>query len=397
MSMLRCILACAAALAIGSASAQPADKVRIGFITDMSGLFADAEGPNGAVAIQMAIDDFGGKLLGRPVELLTADHQNKGDIAASKAREWFDTQNISLLYGGANSGIALALAGIANEKKRVYINSSAATSALTNERCTPYTLHYAYDTVALARGTGAAVVAQGGTSWYFLTADYAFGHALEADTAAVVRAACGQVLGSVRHPLNAPDFSSFLLQAKNSNAKILGLANASGDTVAALKAARDFGINRSMRMAGLLLFLSDIHSLGLRTAEGLLLTTSWYWDLNADTRAFAARFFEKTRRMPTELHAANYSATMAWLRAVAAVGTLEADAVMAQLKRQPLNDFFAKGYIRADGRYIHDMYLVQVKSPSESTRPWDYYKVLATLPGEKVLTTRTESKCPLLK
>jgi branched-chain amino acid transport system substrate-binding protein len=251
--------------------------------------------------------------------------------------------------------------------------------------------------VALARGTGAAVVAQGGTSWYFLTADYAFGHALEADTAAVVRAAGGQVLGSVRHPLNAPDFSSFLLQAKNSNAKILGLANASGDTVAALKAARDFGINRSMRMAGLLLFLSDIHSLGLRTAEGLLLTTSWYWDLNADTRAFAARFFEKTRRMPTELHAANYSATMAWLRAVAAVGTLEADAVMAQLKRQPLNDFFAKGYIRADGRYIHDMYLVQVKSPSESTRPWDYYKVLATLPGEKVFTTRTESKCPLLK
>jgi branched-chain amino acid transport system substrate-binding protein len=393
----RLIVACAAALAVASTSAQTPDKVRIGFITDMSGVFADAEGSNGAVAIQMAIDDFGGKVLGRPIELLTADHQNKADIAASKAREWLDTQNISLLYGGANSGVALALAGIANDKKRVYINSSAATSALTNERCTPYTIHYAYDTVALARGTGAAVVERGGASWFFLTADYAFGHALEQDTAAVVKAAGGQVVGSVRHPLSAPDFSSYLLQARNSKAQILGLANASGDTVASIKAARDFGINRSMKIAGLLLFLSDIHSLGLRSAEGLLLTTSWYWDLNADTRAFATKFFERTKRMPTELHAANYSATMNYLKAVAAVRTLDADTVMGHLKKQPLKDFFAQGRIRADGRYVHDMYLVQVKAPSESSKPWDYYKVLATLPGEKVFTSREESKCPLLK
>jgi branched-chain amino acid transport system substrate-binding protein len=393
----RLLMACTAAFAIASAGAQTPDRVRIGFITDMSGVFADAEGPNGAAAIQMAIDDFGGKVLDRPIELLTADHQNKADIAASKAREWLDVQNISLLYGGANSGVALALAGIASEKKRVYINSSAATSALTNERCTPYTIHYAYDTVALARGAGAAVVAQGGSRWFFLTADYAFGHALEADTAAVVKAAGGQVVGSVRHPLNAPDFSSFLLQARSSKAQVLGLANASGDTVASIKAARDFGITRDMKVAGLLLFLSDIHSLGLRSAEGLLLTTSWYWDMNAETRAFAAKFHERTKRMPTELQAANYSATMNYLRAVAAVKTTDADAVVAYLKKTPLKDFFAQGRVRADGRYVHDMYLVQVKSPSESARAWDYYKVLATLPGEKVFTSREESKCPLWK
>ncbi len=274
----------AAGLATSAVHAQ--DKVKIGFITDMSSLYADVEGKNGAVAIQMAIDDFGGKVLGMPVELISADHQNKADIAASKAREWIDTQGVTMLFGGTNSGTALAAAKVAAEKKRVYVNSGAGSSALTNEQCTPYTVHYAYDTVALARGTGSAIVDAGGKSWFFLTADYAFGQALEADTSAAVKAKGGTVAGSVRHPLNASDFSSFLLQAQNSKAQILGLANAGGDTINAIKAAKEFGIDKTMKMAGLLLFITDIHSLGLKNTEGLQFTSSWYWDLNDETRKF---------------------------------------------------------------------------------------------------------------
>jgi len=373
------------------------DKVRIGFVTDMSSLYSDVDGKNGAMAIQMAIDDFGGKVLGKPIELLTADHQNKADIAASKAREWMDTQNLSMLVGGTNTATGLAMAKVAEEKKRVFMVNGAGGSALTNEQCTPYTIHYAYDTVALAKGTAGAIVKQGGKSWYFLTADYAFGQLLERDATNVVKGAGGQVVGSVRHPLNASDFSSFLLQAQNSKAQILGLANAGGDTINAIKAAKEFGITKSMKLAGLLVFITDIHSLGLKNTEGLLLTTSWDWNLNDETRAFGKRFFEKAKRMPTDIQAADYSATMNYLKAVDATKTTDSDKVIAYLKSHPLKDFYAQGTIRPDGRYVHDMYLMQVKSQAESTTPWDYYKVVSKLPGDQVYTTKAESKCALWK
>ena len=373
------------------------DKVKIGFITDMSSLYSDVDGKNGAVAIQMAIDDFGGKVLGMPIELVSADHQNKADIAASKAREWIDTQGLTMLLGGTNSGTGLAMAKVAQEKKRVFMVNGAGTSALTNEQCSPYTVHYAYDTVALAKGTGGAVVDKGGKDWFFLTADYAFGAALENDTARVVKEKGGRVMGSVKHPLNASDFSSFLLQAQNSKAQILGLANAGGDTINAIKAAKEFGINKTMKMAGLLVFVTDIHSLGLKNTEGLLLTTSWDWNLNDQSRAFGRKFFAKTKRMPTDIQAADYSATMTYLKAIAAAKTTDADKVMEKLKSTPIDDFYAKGHIRPDGRFVHDMYLVQVKAPAESKEPWDYYKVVSKLPGEQVFTTKAESKCALWK
>ncbi|MFZ3124856.1 MAG: ABC transporter substrate-binding protein [Acidovorax sp.] len=386
----------AAGLATSAVQAQ--EKVKIGYITDMSSLYSDVEGKGGATAIQMAIDDFGGKVLGQPIELLSADHQNKADIAASKAREWIDTQGVTMVFGGTNSGAALATAKVAQEKKRVYFNNGAGSSALTNEQCTPYTVHYAYDTVALAKGTGGAVVDSGGKSWFFLTADYAFGHSLESDTSAVVKAKGGTVVGAVRHPLNASDFSSFLLQAQNSKAQILGLANAGGDTVNAIKAAREFGINKTMKIAGLLVFLSDIHSLGLKNTEGLLHTTSWYWDKDDESRKFADRYFARMKRMPTDVQAADYSATTTYLKAVAAVKSTDADKVMEYMKKTPINDFFAKGgVIRPDGRMVHEMYLVQVKSQAESRKPWDYLKIIKKIPGEQVFTTKAESKCALWK
>jgi len=387
-----------AALALTlAAGVQAQEKVKIGLITDMSSLYSDVEGKNGALAIQMAIDDFGGKALGQPIELMSADHQNKADIAASKAREWIDTAGLTMVFGGTNSGTALAMAKVAQEKKRVYFNNGAASSALTNEQCSPYTVHYAYDTVALAKGTGAAVVDQGGKTWFFLTADYAFGHALEADTTKVIKEKGGTVVGAVRTPLNASDFSSFLLQAQNSKAQILGLANAGGDTINSIKAAKEFGIDKTMKTAGLLVFLSDIHSLGLKNTEGLLHTTSWYWDLNDDTRKWSARFFDKTKRMPTDVQAADYSATMTYLKAVEAAKTTDADKVMEQIRKTPISDFYAKGSVRADGRFVHDMYLVEVKKPAESKKPWDYLKVVKTLPGDQVYTTKAESKCALWK
>ena len=386
----------AAGLATSAVQAQ--EKVKIGFITDMSSLYSDVEGKGGATAIQMAIDDFGGQVLGQPIELLTADHQNKADIAASKAREWIDTQGVTMVFGGTNSGTALATAKVAQEKKRVYFNNGAGSSALTNEQCTPYTVHYAYDTVALAKGTGGAVVDSGGKSWFFLTADYAFGHSLENDTSAVVKAKGGTVAGAVRHPLNASDFSSFLLQAQNSKAQILGLANAGGDTINAIKAAKEFGINKTMKTAGLLVFLSDIHSLGLKNTEGLLHTTSWYWDKDDDSRKFANQYFAKMKRMPTDVQAADYSATMTYLKAVAAVKSTDADKVMEYLKKTPINDFYAKGgVIRPDGRMVHEMYLVQVKSLAESKKPWDYLNIVKKIPGDQVFTAKADSKCALWK
>ncbi|KAB2904225.1 MAG: ABC transporter substrate-binding protein [Burkholderiaceae bacterium] len=389
------LMLAAAGLATGTAHAQ--DKVKIGFLTDMSSLYADVEGKNGAVAIQMAIDDFGGKVLGMPIELMSADHQNKADIAASKAREWIDTQGLTMVFGGTNSGAALAMADVAKEKKRVFINNGAASSALTNESCSPYTVHYAYDTVALAKGTGGAIVDAGGKSWFFLTSDYAFGHSLEADASKVVKDKGGKVVGAVRHPLNASDFSSFLLQAQNSKAQVLGLANAGGDTINAIKAAKEFGIGKSMKLAGLLIFFSDIHSLGLKNTEGLQFTTSWYWDMNDETRKFADKFMEKTKRRPTEIQAADYSATMNYLKAVEAAKSTDADKVMAAWRGMKMNDFFGSGYLRADGRYVHDMYLMQIKAPSESKGTWDYYKLVKKLPGEQVFTTKAETKCALWK
>ncbi|MGF6528741.1 ABC transporter substrate-binding protein [Variovorax sp. PvP013] len=386
-----------AALALAAGAAQAQDKLKIGFITDMSSLYADVEGKNGALAIQMAIDDFGGKVNGMPIELLTADHQNKADIAASKAREWIDTQGLTMLFGGTSSGTGLAMAKVAQEKKRVFVVNGAGSSALTNEQCSPYTVHYAYDTVALAKGTGSAVIARGDKSWYFLTADYAFGQALEADATKVIKEKGGSVLGSVKHPLNTSDFSSYLLQAQNSKAQVLALANAGGDTINAIKAAREFGIAKTMKMVGLLVFVTDVHSLGLKTTEGLLLTTSWDWNLDEKTRAFGRRFFEKTKRMPTDIQAADYSATTTYLKAVQAAKTVDADQVMAKIKSTPIDDFYAKGTVRADGRFVHDMYLVQVKSPAESKEPWDYYKVVQKLKGEEVFTTKAESRCALWK
>jgi branched-chain amino acid transport system substrate-binding protein len=383
---------------LATSAVQAQEKVKIGFITDMSSLYSDVEGKGGATAIQMAIDDFGGKVLGQPIELLSADHQNKADIAASKAREWIDTQGVTMVFGGTNSGTALATAKVAQEKKRVYFNNGAGSSALTNEQCTPYTVHYAFDTVALAKGTGGAVVDSGGKSWFFLTADYAFGHSLENDTAAVVKAKGGTVAGTVRHPLNASDFSSFLLQAQNSKAQILGLANAGGDTINSIKAAKEFGINKTMKTAGLLVFLSDIHSLGLKNTEGLLHTTSWYWDKDDESRKFADRYFAKMKRMPTDVQAADYSATMTYLKAVAAVKTTDADKVMEYLKKTPINDFYVKGgVIRPDGRMVHEMYLVQVKSPAESKKPWDYLNIVKKIPGDQVFTTKADTKCVLWK
>jgi branched-chain amino acid transport system substrate-binding protein len=385
-------------ISLPSAAQVSGDVIRIGLITDMSGLYADIDGPGGAEAIKMAVADFGGTVNGKKIEVLSADHQNKADIAASKAREWFDQQGVDLLIGGANSGAGLAMAKIAAEKKKPYINVGGATARLTNEDCTPYTVHYAYDTVALAKGTGGAIVKQGGKDWYFLTADYAFGASLEKDTSDVVKANGGKIVGSVKHPLSASDFSSFLLQAQTSKAQILGLANAGGDTVNSIKAANEFGITKTMKLAGLLVFINDIHSLGLNLTQGMYLTDGWYWDQNDESRKWAKRFFEKMKKMPSMLQAANYSATTQYLNAVKAAGTDDADKVMAQLRQTKVNDFFAKnGVIRPDGRMVHDMYLMEVKKPSESKYPWDYYKVVQTIPGDQAFTTKAETKCPLWK
>jgi len=394
-------LAVAAAFAgiAGTAQAQiSGDVIKIGLITDMSGVYADVDGPAGAEAVKMAIADLGGAINGKKVEFLVADHQNKADIAASKAREWFDQQGVDMLIGGTNSGANLAMAKVAAEKKKVFFSVGAGTARLTNEDCTPYTVHYAYDTIALARGTGGAIVKQGGKDWYFLTADYAFGASLEKDTADVVKASGGNVKGAVKHPLSASDFSSFLLQAQSSKAQILGLANAGGDTINAIKAANEFGINKSMKLAGLLMFITDIHSLGLNLTQGMFLTDGWYWDQNADSRAWSKKFFDKIKRMPTMLHAADYSVTYQYLNAVKATGSDDGDKVMEQLKKTKINDMFAKnGVIRPDGRMVHDMYLMEVKKPSESKYPWDYYKVVQTIPGDQAYATKAESKCSLWK
>jgi len=393
-------LAAAMAIGLGTVSAfaqSNSGPVRIGFITDMSSLYADIDGPAGGEMIKWAVQDFGGKVLGRPVEVLTADHQNKADVASSKAREWMDKDNLSMLVGGTSSGTALAMSKVASEKKRPFLVIGAGSARLTNEDCNPYTVHYAYDTVSLAKVAGSALVKAGNKNWYFLTADYAFGASLEADATTVVKANGGTVVGSVKHPLNASDFSSFLLQAQASKAQILAMANAGGDFTNAMKAAKEFGITKTMKVAGLLVFINDVHSLGLSNTEGLQLADSWYWNQDDASRKFAKRFFEKYKRMPSSLQAADYSVTTTYLKAVQAAGTTESDKVMAELKKMKVDDFYNKGQIRADGRMIHDMYLFQVKGSKESTTPWDYYKTVAKIPGEQAFTTVAESKCSLIK
>jgi branched-chain amino acid transport system substrate-binding protein len=390
--------ACALGFSFPAQAQVSGDTIKIGFITDLSGTYSDIDGNGGAEAVKMAIADMGGMVNGKKVEFVVADHQNKADIAASKAREWFDQQGVDMLIGGTNSGANLAMAKIAAEKKKLFISIGAGSARLTNEDCSPYTVHYAYDTIALARGTGATIVKQGGKSWYFMTADYAFGQSLEKDTSDVVKANGGTVLGSAKHPLAASDFSAFLLQAQNSKAQILGLANAGGDTINTIKAANEFGITKNMKLAGLLMFINDVHSLGLKLTHGMYLTDGWYWDQNEQTRAWSKRYFSKMKKEPSMLQAADYSATMQYLAAVKATGTDDSDKVMAQLKKTKINDMFAKnGEIRPDGRMVHDMYLMQVKEQSESKYPWDYYKVVATIPGAQAYATKAETKCALWK
>ncbi|MBV8402595.1 MAG: ABC transporter substrate-binding protein, partial [Gammaproteobacteria bacterium] len=370
-----------------AASAQVAhaagEQVVIGDIDDMSGVYADVEGAGGVEVINMAVADFGGTVLGRKITVISADHQNKPDIGASKFREWADQQGLNLLLGGSNTGVNIAMSKVAAAKKVPFIVIGAGGASLTNEDCTAYSVHYVYDTTALANGTATAMINAGGKSWFYLTADYAFGTQLQTAASKVVETHGGKNLGAVRVPLGAADFSSFLLQAQASGGQVLGLANAGTDFSNSLKAANEFGITRTMKPAALLAFITDIHSLGLQTAQGLYLTTGWYWDLNEETRAFAKRFFAKMNREPTMDHAGAYSATLTYLKAVKAAGTTDSDKVMAQLKKDKINDMFAKGgYIRADGAMIHEMYVMQVKTPQESKYPWDYYKVIRKMSGE---------------
>jgi branched-chain amino acid transport system substrate-binding protein len=372
-----------------------AADVVIGDLDDFSGLYADVGGNGGVEAIKMAIADFGGTVLGRKISVLTADHQNKPDIGASKFREWADQSGLTLLLGGSNTGVNIAMSKVAGAKKIPYFAIGPGGASLTNEDCTAYSVHYVYDTTALANGTASAIVAEGGKTWFYLTADYAFGTQLQAAASKVVEEHGGKNVGAVRVPLSASDFSSFLLQAQGSGAQVLGLANAGEDFTNSLKAANEFGITKKMKPAALLAFITNIHSLGLQTAQGLYLTTGFYWDLNEQTRAFAKRYFAKMQKMPTMDQAGFYSATLTYLKAVKAAGTTDSDPVMAQLKKLRINDMFTKdGYIRADGVMIHDMYVMRVKSPQESKYPWDYYKLVKTMPGEEAFGPIT-GLCPL--
>ena len=372
-----------------------ADQVVIGDIDDMSGVYADVMGAGGIEAIRMAIDDFGGTVLGRKIVLVSADHQNKPDIGASKFREWADQNGLNMLLAGSNTGVNIAMAKVAAAKKIPTFHIGPGGASLTNEDCTAYTVHYVYDTVALANGTATAIVERGGKTWFYLTADYAFGTQLQEAASKVVEANGGKNVGAVRAPLGTADFSSFLLQAQASGAQVLGLANAGTDFSNSLKAANEFGITKKMKPAALLAFLTDIHSLTLQTAQGLYLTTGFYWDLNPDSRAWSKRYFAKTHKMPTMDQAGAYSATLTYLKAVKAVGTTDPDKVMEELKRTKINDMFTKGgYIRADGAMIHDMFVMQVKTPQESKYAWDYYKLIRTMPGEQAFGPLT-GRCPL--
>jgi branched-chain amino acid transport system substrate-binding protein len=387
---------------VPQARAQISDGVvKIGVLDDMSGLYADIQGPGDTVAVRMAVEDFGGAVLGAPIEVVDADLQNKADVGAAIARRWYDTEKVDAILGLGNSSVALAVHGIAREKKKIDIVTSAASTDLTGKSCSPTGLHWVYDTFALANGTANAITKLGGDSWFFITADYAFGHSLQRDASAIVTKSGGKIVGAVRAPLNTADFSSFLLQAQGSGAKVIGLANAGGDTINAVKQAAEFGITEGgqQQLAGLLVLITDIHSLGLKTAQGLLFTEAYYWDQNDETRAFAKRFAARHGgKPPTMFQAGIYSAAMHYLKAVKAAGTDEAEKVVAEMKKMPVNDFMTKdGKIRDDGRMMRDMYLLQAKKPSESKSEWDLMNVVATIPAEQAFKPLEESECPLVK
>jgi len=407
-SMKRKLLsvAIAAALAFGVPITQAqqgklsGDVVKIGVLTDMSGLYADYGGPGAVAAARLAVQDFGGRIFGRNIEVVNADHQNKPDIAKNITQQWFDRDGVDMTVENLNSAVALTVQALGKEKNKITIVTGAATSRLTNEDCAPNTgIHYLMDTVALSNVVGKAIVKDGGDSWFFLTADYAFGHSLEKDTGEVVRANGGKVNGAVRHPLATGDFSSFLLQAQSSGAKVVGLANAGGDTVNSIKAAAEFGLTKKQNLAALLMLVTDVHALGLNTAQGLYLTEGWYWDLNPETRAWADKFSKVMNgRKPNSNHAAVYSSTLHYLKAVQAAGTDDTAAVMARMRATPINDMFAKGgTLRPDGRMVHDMYLFQVKTPAESKGAWDYFKLKGTVSGAEAFRPLAQSTCAAIK
>jgi len=394
----------AVALLTLPAPGRAADKVsdgvvRIGVLTDMTGFYSDLAGPGSVLAVQMAVADFGGKVLGKPIDVVSADHQNKADIASNTARKWFDENQVDAVVDLVNSGTALAVMPVAAEKKRITLLSGPATTAITGEKCNAYNVHYTYNNWALANGTGREVVKNGGKTWFFITADYVFGKSLEADTAKVVEASGGKVLGAVRHPQSSSDFSSYLLQAQASGAQVVGMANAGADTINTIKQAAEFGLTPKQTLAGLLVFISDVHSLGLNIAKGMYLTTAFYWDRDEASRAWSKKFQShpdnKKKAMPTMVQAGLYSAVTHYLQAIKAAGTDDADAVMARMKATPVNDFFAKGTIGPDGLFRHDMYLVQVKSPDQSKYPWDYYKIIKTIPAAEAFPSVEAQACPL--
>ncbi|HEY0570366.1 MAG TPA: ABC transporter substrate-binding protein [Enterovirga sp.] len=393
-------LASVLALAATAAMAQGKPPLKLGGILDMSGLYADITGPGSETAAKMAVEDFGGEVLGRKIEIIAADHLNKADLSANIARDMLDNQGVEMIFDVAASATALAAGEIAKARNKIIMFNGPGSIRLSNEACGPYTVHYVFDTFAQANVTGLAAVKTGLDTWFFLTADYAFGQDLEKDTSNVVVKSGGKVLGNVRHPLNTSDFSSYLLQAQSSKAKVVGLANAGGDTINAIKQAAEFGLTRSggQKLSPLLAFVTDIDSVGLETAQGLLLAEAFYWDLNDETRAFSKRFMERVKRVPTSAQAGVYSSVTHYLKAVKAAGTTDAAAVMKIMKNTPINDFFAKnGKIREDGRMVHDMYLFEVKKPSDSKARWDDYKLLATVPGNEAFQPLELSRCPLVK
>ena len=397
--LLGCALAGVTPAYVSPAHAQISDDVvRIGVLTDLTGLYTDNTGTGSILATQMAVDDFGGKVLGKPIEVLSADHQNKADIGSAVARKWIDEGKVDVITNVANSAVALAVQTVAREKNRILINTAAASSDFTGKACSPVGFGWTYDTYALASGTGRALVKQGGDTWFFLTADYAFGHSLERDTTKFVEQAGGKVLGSVKVPLSNSDFSSFLLQAQGSGAKVVGLANAGGDFINSVKQAAEFGIvARGQRLAALLVVIQDIHALGLKAAHGLVTTDFGYWDMNDETRAFSKRFMEKHGTPPNFIQFTDYGATLHYLKAVQAAGTDETKAVVAKMRELKINDPVTKdGWIRADGRVMRNAYLVQVKTPAESKGPWDVYKILATIPPDESIRPLDQGGCPLV-
>ena len=397
---LAAVLTCMTiALPVWVARAQVSDGVvKIGVLADMSGLYADLSGPGSIAAAQMAVEDFGGTVLGRRVVVVSADHQNKPDVGASIARAWYDREQVDAVVDVPVSSVAFAVQQASRERNKVLLLSAAGASDLTGKSCSPVSVHWTYDTYALANTVGAALLKQGGDTWFFVTADYAFGYALERDMSALVKARGGKVLGAVRHPQDTPDFSSFLLQAQSSGAKVIGLANAGGDTVTSVKQANEFGIpQKGQRIVGLLTYISDVHSMGLANAQGLILASAFYWDMTDETRAWTARFIARVNKVPTMAQAGTYGAVLHYLKAIQAAGTDDGPAVVAKMKELPINDFFTKnGSVRADGRVIRDMYLFQVKKPEESRGRFDYYKLLDTVPGEQAFRPMSEGGCPLV-